>query len=135
MTSEDSVLRSLELAAERADDLTRPIYQRFADLAPASAALMSHMDDYMLGRMMADALTLVMTPPAEVDRQYLRFELDSHRNYGVTPDMFPPLLAALRDSVRATLGGVWDDAMDAAWNARMAAHLRQIDELATSNAG
>lgn len=134
MTSEDAVLTSLELAAERADDLTRPIFQRFAALAPASAALMSHMDDYMLGRMMADALTLMMTPPAEVDRQYLRFEVDSHRNYGVTPDMFPPLLAAVRDTVRATLGADWRADMDAAWTARIAAHLKQIDALATHHA-
>jgi hypothetical protein len=134
MSYEDAVMLSLELAAERADDLTRPIYDRFAALAPAYAGLMSHMDTYMLGRMMSDALTLMMTSADGVDRQYLRFELDSHKNYGVTPDMFPPLLTAVRDTVRATVGDRWCSDMDAAWTRRIAEHLEQIQRLTSAQA-
>jgi hypothetical protein len=95
---------------------------------------MSHMDTYMLGRMMSDALTLMMTSADGVDRQYLRFELDSHKNYGVTPDMFPPLLTAVRDTVRATVGDRWCSDMDAAWTRRIAEHLEQIQRLTSAQA-
>lgn len=126
MHDEDPVAASLYLVE---DDLAQPIYRRFEALAPASAALMSHMDDHMIGRMMTDALTLLMSAPEDVDQSYLRFEMDSHRNYGVTPEMFPPLLAAVRDTVRAYLGDRWQAAMEAAWQQRIEAHLRQIERV------
>lgn len=125
MTEADPVLDSLARVAERDEDITRDLYRAFADRCPEQAALMSHMDDYMLGRMMADVLTLVMTPPTEIDRDYLAFEVSSHRAYGVTPDMFAPLLDVVRDTVRASLGAGWSDAIDTAWRHR-------IDELGSA---
>lgn len=127
MTPNDPVLASLELLE---DDITRPVYERFARACPQWAALMDHMDGYMLGRMMSDVLTLLMTPPEEIDRHYLTFEVDSHRAYGVTPDMFPPLLEAVRETLQDTLGRRWTEAMDQAWRQRIAALAEDIDSVA-----
>jgi hypothetical protein len=124
MTSDDPVLASLEHMAEQGDDITRPIYERFARRCPEWAALMDHMDNYMLGRMMSDVLTLIMTPPEEIDRQYLGFEVDSHRAYGVTPEMFPPLLEAVRDTLKA---------VDEAWRSRIEALAAQIHRAAAES--
>lgn len=118
MSANDRITVALEQLAE-SGDVTRLLYQRFAAGHPQQAALMSHMDDYMLGRMMGDVLTLVMTDPADIDSNYLNFEVSSHRAYGVTADMFPPLLAVVRDVARERLGGRWDGATDAAWTERL----------------
>ncbi len=130
MTADDPVLASLELLE---DDITRPVYERFTRACPQWAALMDHMDGYMLGRMMSDVLTLMMTPPDEIDRHYLGFEVDSHRAYSVTPDMFPPLLDAVRETVRDILGNRWTDAMDHAWRQRIAALAEEIDSVAAAS--
>lgn len=134
MTWDDPVLASLERMAEQQDDITRPIYERFARRRPEWAALMDHMDSYMLGRMMSDVLTLLMTPPEEIDRQYLGFEVDSHRAYGVTPDMFPPLLEAVRDTLKDSLQDQWQPAMEDAWRSRIKTLAAQIDRLAADSA-
>jgi hypothetical protein len=130
MTLDDPVVASLERAAEVAGDLSREVYERFAARCPAPAALMSHMDEYMLGRMMQDVFVLLMTAPAEVDRHYLSFEVGSHRAYGVTPDMFPPLLEAVRDTLRSHLEDAWSGALDAAWRARIEAIGAEISSVA-----
>jgi len=130
MTADDPVLASLELLE---DDITRPVYERFSRACPQWAALMNHMDGYMLGRMMSDVLTLLMTPPQEIDRHYLSFEVDSHRAYGVTPDMFPPLLEAVRQTLEDTLGSRWTDTMDRAWRGRIAALAEEIDDVAAAS--
>src|SRR5690606_8356604 len=110
---------SLEYVAEHAGDLTQELYHRFAERCPQSAALMSHMDEYMLGRMMQDVLLLVMTPPDDVDDHYLSFEMESHRAYGVTPEMFPPLLQVVRDAAKHHMRDRWTPQVDAAWHERL----------------
>ena len=120
MPLEDPVVTSLEHLAERQDDVSREIHRRFTALCPESEALMSHMDDYMVGRMMQDVLVLLMTPPEDIDRHYLSFEVGSHRAYGVTPVMFRPLLEAVRDTVREQLGSDWSQRFQAAWEQRIA---------------
>ena len=119
MTLDDPVVVSLERLAEAAGDVSREIYERFAAGQPESAALMRHMDDYMVGRMMQDVLVLLMTPPDEIDPHYLSFEVGSHRAYGVSTEMFPPLLEAVRDTLREHLGGEWSNALEHAWNERI----------------
>lgn len=133
MPIEDPVITSLEYAAEAEQDVSREVYQRFAAREPDSAALMSHMDEYMLGRMMQDVLTLIMTPPGDVDQKYLSFEVGSHRAYGVSPDMFPPLLRTVQDVLREQLGAAWTAEMEQAWSARIDA-LREQIELAAQGA-
>jgi len=119
MPAEDLIYASLERLAEQHDDVTALLHEHFAARAPESAALMTHMDEHMLGRMMSDLLALVMTPPEEIDNGYLGFEVQSHRAYGVTLDMFPPLLEVVRDAAREASGTDWDADTDRAWDRRV----------------
>ena len=132
MSDTDPVTDTLDAVAQQDIDLTDPVLDHYATRRPESAALMAHMDEYMKGRMMADVLMLLMTPPAEVDHQYLTFEVESHRAYGVTIEQFPDLLASVRDSVREVLGDAWDAAAEQAWEARITAHMDAIRAVATS---
>jgi hemoglobin-like flavoprotein len=95
---------------------------------------MDHMDEHMLGRMMAEVLTVLMDDELEGQRSYLNFEVDSHRAYGVDASMYPAFLAAVRDAIRAMLGGDWNQDIAAAWAERMTAVTREID-LASEAAG
>lgn len=130
MNAEDPIYATLERLAEQHDDVTALLHQRFAARAPESAALMTHMDEHMLGRMMSDLLTLVMTPPEAIDNGYLGFEVQSHRAYGVTPDMFPPLLEVVRDAAREASGTTWDADTETAWQQRMRDICAAIDRVA-----
>ncbi|HEX7036476.1 MAG TPA: globin [Pseudomonadales bacterium] len=126
-------MASLEYVAERAGDVTQELYRRFAERYPEFAALMSHMDEYMLGRMMQDVLQLVMSRPEEIDDHYLSFEVESHRAYGVTPDMFPPLLRVVHDTAKDHLGEHWTRQMDDAWRQRLEQlHARLADAAQTT---
>lgn len=125
----DPVEASLARIAQERGDIGRDVYERFAARHPEWAALMSHMDEYMLGRMMQDVILLLLTQPAAVDRQYLRFEVSSHRSYGVTPDMFEPMLDAVRDTLRAHFGGAWTGELDAAWRQRIDAVVAAIQTM------
>jgi hypothetical protein len=129
MPPDDPVVTSLEHMAELSADLdiSPQVYARFAARCPSSAALMSHMDSYTLGRMMQDVLMLLMTPPDGIDQHYLSFEVSSHRAYGVTAEMFPPLLEAVRDTLREHLGAAWSHESDTAWNERIVALAEQIE--------
>lgn len=127
MSTSDAVIASLERAAETCDDLSPAVYRRFAECCPETFALMVHTDDYMRGRMMNDVLTMAMTPAEDMDAGYLNFEVRSHRAYGVTADMFRPLLEILRDTVRDVLGDGWQAAHQAAWEERIGAITRRIE--------
>lgn len=132
MSDDDLILESLERAGERCDDLAPLVYRHHGKASPEDAALMSHMDDYMRGRMLTDMLTLIMTPPADIDDGYLTFEVDSHRAYGVHPQMFRPMLEALREAVSDVLAADWNDAMARAWDSRIDAVLAEIDSHASA---
>lgn len=132
MSASDPVADSLEQLAEIGEDVTPEVYHRFAERCPDAALLMDHTDDYMRGRMMQDVLVLLMTPPEEIDHNYLSFEVTSHRAYGVTPDMFPPLLACVRDTLATRLDGAWTPEIEAAWNRRIDRLAAEIEQAAAS---
>jgi hypothetical protein len=127
MSTSEAVIASLERAAETCDDLSPAVYQRFAERCPETFELMTHTDDYMRGRMMNDVLTMVMTPAEDMDAGYLNFEIRSHRAYGVTAEMFRPLLEIVRDTVREELGDGWQEAHQTAWEERIGAITRRIE--------
>lgn len=126
MTDDERIEASLARMAESDEDIGAEVYERFAELLPESAELMRHTDLYMRGRMLQDLFTLLLTPPGDIDQGYLAFEVRSHRAYGVTFAMFPPLLEAVRQTLRRRLGTHWDSATDLAWASRIAELSRQI---------
>jgi hypothetical protein len=126
----DPILTTFEQAAERAGDITADIYRRYYAQCPAAEQVMAHVDPYMQGRMMDEVLTLVMTEADELPDGYLKFETANHASYGVSLDMYPDLLRAVQDSVRAAVGDDWTDACESAWRARVGALIERIEAVA-----
>ncbi|MEZ5557550.1 MAG: globin [Pseudomonadales bacterium] len=122
-TDQAIIGRSLELAAERAGDVTAEVYARYYHDCPAAATVMSHVDQHMQGRMLTEVLTLLLSEDQQSDAGYLDYEVENHRlSYSVRPEMYPALFHAVRDVVRAAVGPDWDAATEAAWT-------RRIDDL------
>lgn len=128
MTDVDPVLTAFELAAESGHDITADAYERFYSRCPEAREVMSHVDPHMQGRMLEEVLELLMTPNGEVAPSQLAFEMSNHRAYGTSPDHYRPLLEAVRDTVEAELGDAWNAHFAAAWEQRIDALLRQIQQ-------
>lgn len=131
MSSADAIIRSLEIAAEAGGDISASVIARYHELCPASAGLMDHMDEHMLGRMMDQVFLLLMDDSdAELD-SYLTFETKNHQSYGAQPYMYENLLTATRDIVRSLVAGSWTDELEGAWKAR---NEFLLDEIAKASA-
>jgi len=98
------IIQTLEQVAEKAGDITAQVIENYHVRCPASQQLMTHMDEYMLGRMMDQVVLLLMEDGAEELDNYLRFETSNHRSYGVENYMYGNLLGALRDTVSDLVG-------------------------------
>lgn len=123
----DAVMESLELAADAAGDITGNVYDKYFSRCAGSAALMSHIDDIVRGRMLEEVVRLIMQADYSDEQQYLDFEVNNHKfAYSVEPHMYGNLLSALRDTVRESLGPSWNDRFEAAWSARTDALLKEI---------
>jgi hypothetical protein len=69
------VYSSFELAAERIGDIVPPVYERYFKRDPDAAALMAHMDELTLGRMLTEVVRLLMSTDFADDAGYLDFEV------------------------------------------------------------
>jgi hypothetical protein len=125
----DLVTDSLERAAETAGDIAPGVYAKYFERCPASRALMLYVDDNVRGRMLQEVLRVFLHEDPVGDRDYLRFETHTHAGYGVDPQMYRHLFAALRDTVREALDGAWTAAHAAAWAERERALLEEIDRV------
>ena len=127
--SDDAVMQSFEVAAERAGDILPSVYEAYFARCPESRDLMRLVDQHMRGRMMDSVLLLLMGEAASEQRSYLRFETSNHVSYGVLPYMYENLLYAVRDTVRSVLGPEWTPAMEGAWSERLQLLLSEIHEV------
>ncbi len=127
MDTTAAVIESLERAAEIGGDPTAAVYARYFTVCPESRAIMGHVDLHMQGRMLTEVLRLMMAVDPAADSAYLRFETTNHTGYGVEQQMYAPLLTALRDTVRDTLGEEWQPRHAASWADRIDSLLAQLD--------
>lgn len=89
------ILDSLEQLADQDVDLTDDVYERFFESCTAASALMRHTDQHMRGRMLGQALELLLTKDVS---EYLEWEIDNHQSaYAVEADMYKPFFLAIRD--------------------------------------
>lgn len=126
----DELMRSFELAGERAGDITEQVYEAYFARCPESRKLMVLTDEHMRGRMLESVVLLLMVGSAQEQRDYIAFETKSHKSYGVRPHMYENVLTAVRDTVRSAVGKDWTSAMEAAWSARLDAILQEIRAVA-----
>jgi hypothetical protein len=127
-TMEDLVCHTFEQAAERLGDIVEPVYASYFARDPEAAALMSHMDNLTLGRMLTEVVRLLMSGDYRAEGGYLDFEVKNHQSaYRVHARMYRELLTSVRDVVAKAMGAEWDGACATAWDRRIATLLDEID--------
>ena len=118
------ILDSLEQLADQDVDLTDDVYERFFESCTAASALMRHTDQHMRGRMLGQALELLLTKDVS---EYLEWEIDNHQSaYAVEADMYKLFFLAIRDAVRQRLGSNWQASHSDEWDARITALIADI---------
>lgn len=116
-TDNDLMMQSLELAAERCEDLTPLVYDEFFALAPDARAFFS-MDELSRGRMLQEVISLLLDQADE--RGYVTTVADTlgsdHRSYGdITGTHYRLFFDALRATLCKLLAESWSGDFDAAW--------------------
>jgi hypothetical protein len=125
--AEDLVSTSFELAAERIGDIVPPVYARYFARDPDAAALMAHMDELTLGRMLTEVIRLLLSTDFADDAGYLDFEVKNHEwAYQVRARMYGELLASVRETVADALGAEWNAAYARAWDERVTGLVKEI---------
>ena len=81
MNEQTCIERVLDCAAEDQPDFQQRLYDRFYQLAPSAEALMTHIDEEVQGKMLAEVIRLFLSPDVAVtDQQYLLFETSNPRH-------------------------------------------------------
>jgi len=114
--SQPIIDQSLEQAAEKLDDFSAGVYQRYFELQPDAEQLMSHIDDIVKGKMLAEVIRLLCVEDYQQERDYLMFETRTHAaSYFVIDAMYADLLTAVVDAVRKGAEDIWEAKFEQAW--------------------
>jgi hemoglobin-like flavoprotein len=126
----EPITRSLEIAAERAGDLTPAVYARlFAAYPDMEALFIRDTDGAVRGEMLARAFEAILD---FIDRRayaahLIQCEVVTHEGYGVPPRVFGRFFEVVAETVRIAVGADWSGSMQSAW----AELLTELDWFAT----
>jgi hemoglobin-like flavoprotein len=118
VSESDPIVASLELAAERCDDLTPLVYAELFRVRPETRALFrTDPKDLIKGSMLQLSLDAILDFAGErkAAHRLIFAEVQSHDAYGTSPELFNVFFSVIGDVVRDLLGPAWTPAMDAAW--------------------
>ena len=117
-TSTDPITHSLELAAERCDDLMPLVYDRLFRVRPETRALFRTEGSTLVkGSMLELALDAILDFAGErkAAHRMIFCEVQSHAAYGTSPDLFNVFFEVIADTLRDLLGEAWTAEIDGAW--------------------
>lgn len=126
----DLVTLSLNLAAERCEDLTPHVYARLFAAQPEMEALFAgDRSGQARGEMLTRAFETVLDFIG--DRHWaanlIRTEVVNHAGYDVPPAVFGTFFGVMRDSLRDLVAENWTPGMDTAWERLLAALSPYVD--------
>jgi len=132
---QELIERALECAAADDPKLNERIYKNFYDAMPDAEQLMSHVDEGVRGKMMAEIYRLLLTKDvAASDSEYLVFETKTHANsYFVRPEMYRVLSDVLLQTLRLSAARVWGPAVEASVSRRLNAMTTAINSALINN--
>ena len=109
---------SLELAAERCEDLTPGVYRRlFAEHPDMEALFIRDTNHLVKGEMLARVIEAILDFAGE--RHYaatlIQCEVITHAGYDVPPEIFRLFFGTVAAELRTVLGNDWTPAIDKAW--------------------
>ena len=109
---------SLELAAERCDDLTPLVYARlFRQHPEMEPNFWRDTNGAIRGEMLARVFEAILDFIGE--RRYahhlIQCEVVTHAGYDVPPEVFAPFFGTVCETLREVVGEAWRADIDAAW--------------------
>jgi hemoglobin-like flavoprotein len=114
----DAIVASLELAAERYEDMTPLVYERlFAERPETRTMFRTHGSALVKGSMLELSIDAILDFVGErkASHRLIFCEVQSHDAYGTSPELFNVFFTVIADTVRDLLGDDWSPAMDTAW--------------------
>ena len=116
---------SLELAAERCEDLTPLVYERlFAEHPEMQELFLRDAKGLVKGEMLSRAIEAILDfiGPRRYAHHFIQCEVITHAGYDVPPEVFRLFFGVVARALRSVLGDDWTAEVDAAW-ARLLADL------------
>jgi hemoglobin-like flavoprotein len=114
----EHISASLEIAAERAGDLTHAIYARLFTYSPGTEPLfIMDRDGAVRGNMLSHAFNTILDFIGErrYAHNFIASEIVTHIAYDVPPDAFASFFTIMREEIRAACGPQWSPEMEDAW--------------------
>jgi hemoglobin-like flavoprotein len=117
------IIESLELAAERCEDLTPFVYQRlFREHPEMEPHFWRDKNGAIKGEMLARVIEAILDFIG--DRAYahrlIQCEVVTHAGYDVPPDVFATFFGTVCDTLEEIVGEAWRPDIDAAWRELLA---------------
>jgi hemoglobin-like flavoprotein len=118
MASANPIERSFELAAERCEDLTSPVYRKlFREHPEAEKMFRSEGSGPVKGSMLALTIEAVLDFAGERRGHFrlIECEVSSHDAYGTSRELFVAFFGVIAETLREILGEAWSPEIDVAW--------------------
>ena len=118
MAPTNPIERSFELAAERREDLTSPVYRKlFREHPEAEKMFRSEGSGPVKGSMLALTIEAVLDFAGERRGHFrmIECEVSSHDAYGTPRELFVAFFGIIAETLREILGADWTPDIDAAW--------------------
>jgi hemoglobin-like flavoprotein len=118
MASANPIERSFELAAERCEDLTPPVYRKlFREHPEAEKMFRSEGSGPVKGSMLALTIEAVLDFAGERRGHFrlIECEVSSHDAYGTSRELFVAFFGVIAETLREILGEAWSPEIDVAW--------------------
>ena len=117
-TAPNLIEASLEIAAERCEDLTPGVYRRLFAAHPEMESLfIRDSNNLVKGEMLARVIEAILDFAGE--RHYaatlIQCEVITHAGYDVPPDIFRLFFGTVAAELREVLGKDWTPPIDQAW--------------------
>jgi hemoglobin-like flavoprotein len=131
MSSDALLLRdTLELALAREAGFSARFYELLFAREPGLRSLFHRHSPGAQNKMFAQKLTAIvdhLEEPEWLERELAKLA-GSHAAYGVTPEMYEPVGAALLETLREACGASWSDEAEQAWGRAYTALSRSIQD-------
>jgi hemoglobin-like flavoprotein len=112
------IQHSLELAAERCEDLTPLVYRRlFREHPEAEAMFRREGSDLVQGSMLALTIDAILDFAGDRTGHFrmIECEVSSHDAYGTPRKLFGEFFGVIADTLREILGTDWSPEIEEAW--------------------
>ena len=132
---QELIERALECAADDDPELNNLVYRNFYETMADAGQLMSHVDEGVRGKMMAEIYRLLLAEDvAASDGDYLMFETKTHANsYFVLPEMYNVLSDVFLQTLRLSAAREWSPTVEAAVSRRLNAMTTAISSALINN--